>query len=74
MNTPLTVHCCSVPGCQARVASDKLMCRRHWARVPYALRRRVWDAWEKYQEGALSLFELRQVQARATAAVKGGGA
>lgn len=65
-------HSCSIPDCDARVETGKLMCRRHWFQVPSRLRQRLWETWRKYEVRQASLEELRAIQAECTAAVKGG--
>jgi hypothetical protein len=36
---------CAIPGCGDFVDPSRLMCRRHWYRVPKHLRDRVWATW-----------------------------
>jgi len=55
------------------------MCGAHWRLVPSEPRKAVWTAWELYQDGNLSIEDLRTAQQRATDAVvrmtaKGGAA
>jgi hypothetical protein len=44
---------CPVPGCGDQIDPSRLMCRRHWYRVPRQLRDQVWATWRSGQ-GALS--------------------
>ena len=37
---------CQVPGCDDQIDPSRLMCRRHWYRVPKQLRDRVWATWQ----------------------------
>jgi hypothetical protein len=46
-------HACHWPGCQAQVPPAMWGCRRHWYRLPKALRDRVWDAYVPGQERRL---------------------
>lgn len=39
------INTCSVRDCPEPIEPWKLMCKRHWRRVPNHLRRRVWDTW-----------------------------
>lgn len=43
-------HTCHADGCDTRVPPRMLMCRRHWAMVPRALQRAVWDTYQPGQE------------------------
>jgi hypothetical protein len=36
---------CPVIGCDERIDPSRLMCRRDWYRVPYAIRARIWATW-----------------------------
>ncbi len=36
---------CPVPGCGDLIDPSRLMCRRHWYRVPKHLRDQVWATW-----------------------------
>lgn len=36
------------PICNAAIAADKLMCRKHWARVPEGLKKTVNATWRRY--------------------------
>jgi len=67
------LHTCSLPTCGTIIPDHCLMCRVHWRLVPYANRVEVRKAWEKYQSRELSITDLREVQARATAAVMACG-
>lgn len=40
---------CPVAGCNERIDPTRLMCRRHWYRVPRPLRDRVWATWRSGQ-------------------------
>ena len=72
MSTPaLSIHKCSVPGCNVSIAINMLMCRRHWCLVPYPTRAKVARGKEDYLDGRISLFELKGIEARATACVSG---
>jgi hypothetical protein len=64
LNTPL-MHRCAAEGCAKQVRTTLLMCPHHWFKVPVATRHQVLMAWAKYQQGALSIDELRAVQAAA---------
>ena len=44
---------CPVAGGGGQIDPSRRMCRRHWYRVPRALRGRVWATWRS-GEGALS--------------------
>jgi len=44
---------CPVLGCGEQIDPSRLMCRRHWYRVPKQLRDQVWATWRSGQ-GALS--------------------
>jgi hypothetical protein len=44
---------CPVRGCGDQIDPSRLMCRRHWYRVPRQLRDQVWATWRSGQ-GALS--------------------
>ena len=44
---------CPIPGCGDLIDSSRLMCRRHWYRVPKHLRDQVWASWRSGQ-GAYS--------------------
>lgn len=43
---PATTTCAAV-GCQQRITVPLLMCVDHWRRVPAALRRQVWAAYQR---------------------------
>jgi len=62
-------HLCAIEGCGLEIRLDRLMCRAHWYRVPIDLRAEVWSAWRRFQDGRLSIGELRAIQDRAAAAV-----
>jgi len=47
------VPCCPIPGCGNQIDPSRLMCRRHWYRIPKQLRDQVWATWRSGQ-GALS--------------------
>jgi hypothetical protein len=40
---------CPVPDCGDRIDASRLMCRRHWYRVPKHLRDQVWATWRSGQ-------------------------
>src|SRR5260221_9914101 len=40
---------CPVPGCGDLIDPSRLMCRRHWYRVPKHLRDQVWATWRSGQ-------------------------
>ena len=42
-------HHCHARGCRTKVKPELLMCGRHWARVPFQLRRAVWNAYRPGQ-------------------------
>ena len=65
-------HSCAATGCQAQIPRKLLMCRPHWASVPRALKRSVWDSYRPGQEldGEISADYLRAM-AQAFAAVDG---
>ena len=44
---------CPIPGCGYQIDPSRLMCRRHWYRVPKQLRDQVWATWRSGR-GALS--------------------
>ena len=63
---------CRIPGCPAQVGRLRLMCRRHWYRVPKPLRDQVWATWRSGE--GLSGPAYRQAVAQAvTAAQLPGG-
>ena len=35
-------HECPISGCEKRVAYNRIMCPRHWFRVPMVIRKAVW--------------------------------
>lgn len=37
---------CRVPRCNEQIDPSRLMCRRHWYRVPKPLRDQVWATWQ----------------------------
>lgn len=39
------MHDCPAPGCEVRVAFDRLACRRHWYSILKSLRDALWRAW-----------------------------
>jgi hypothetical protein len=45
--TGLTTHAyrCPIPRCDDLIDPSRLMCRRHWYRVPKQLRDQVWATW-----------------------------
>jgi len=40
---------CPVLGCGEQIDTSRLMCRRHWYRVPKQLRDQVWATWRSGQ-------------------------
>ena len=40
---------CPIPGCGDLIDPSRLMCRRHWYRVPKQLRDQVWATWRSGQ-------------------------
>lgn len=42
-------HQCPIEGCEAGVPTSKLMCRRHWSRVPLVIRDTIEDAARRRQ-------------------------
>lgn len=65
-------HSCAATGCRAQIPLKLLMCRPHWAQVPRALKRAVWDSYRPGQEleGEIGANYLRAMMA-AIAAVDG---
>jgi len=61
---------CPVTGCEEQIDPSRLMCRKHWYRVPRQLRDRVWATWRS-GEGILSAEHQEAVLA---AIGTGGGA
>lgn len=43
-------HTCHALGCIAVIPPSLFMCRRHWYRVPRALRMAIWQAYRPGQE------------------------
>lgn len=43
-------HGCHWPGCDAQVPPAMWGCRRHWFRLPPAIRNRIWRAYRVGQE------------------------
>jgi len=43
-------HTCHWPGCAAEVPPAMWGCKAHWYRLPFALRQRIWRAYEPGQE------------------------
>ncbi len=44
------MHTCHAKGCRTHVRPALLMCRRHWAMVPPALRTAIWATYRPGQE------------------------
>ena len=40
-------HKCAADGCDVIVATDLLMCRKHWFKVPKDIRDRVWAGYRR---------------------------
>ena len=59
----MSQHMCSVPRCRQAIPLDTLMCRTHWRMVPRPIQTRVYQAWDRYQAGRLSLADLRKTPA-----------
>lgn len=49
-------HECAISFCTARIALNRLMCARHWHRVPTALQKRVWETYITGQETNLRVI------------------
>lgn len=60
---------CAVEGCERHAGVGRLMCARHWLRVPLERRRAVSRAWSRWNADLCHLGELRDAQAAAVAAV-----
>ena len=43
-------HYCHAIACKTKVPPAMLMCRKHWYKVPYELRVRVWQLYVRGQE------------------------
>ena len=61
-------HTCHWPGCETKVPAAMWGCKRHWFRLPLALRNRIWRAYRPGQEvsktpSAEYLAVAREVQA-----------
>jgi hypothetical protein len=58
---------CPITGCEERISSGLLMCRRDWFLLPLDLRRLVYRALSRYRKhlDARSLEALRSVQQQA---------
>ncbi len=53
---------CPLAGCAEKIDPSRLMCRRHWYRVPKRLRDQVWATWRS-GHGALSAAHQEAVLA-----------
>jgi hypothetical protein len=49
MPLPSGPKSCPVIGCHQRIDPSRLMCRRDWYLLPYALRGRIWATWRSGQ-------------------------
>jgi hypothetical protein len=36
---------CAIPGCTAEIPPDRMMCHKHWLKVPRPIQIKVWNAW-----------------------------
>lgn len=61
----MTVHNCFAPDCTQQVPSDRMLCYRHWFRLPTETRRMVSAVFRSYLGGSATLAELRGVQRKA---------
>lgn len=41
----MRLHLCHAEGCPFKVPPKMLMCRKHWAMVPRAIQRAVWNSY-----------------------------
>lgn len=72
--TAPTTYICPIDGCTAEISTSRLMCLRHWNRVPKDLRSAVNHTWAAYLrdprgEGGKVVRRYRQVRTDAIAAV-----
>jgi len=58
-------HVCPVAGCDAQVVHGRLLCLRHWRRVPRPIQRRVWRWWRKLRCGELRARRLHDAACEA---------
>lgn len=70
----VTVHECAAPGCVQLVPNDRLMCYRHWFRLPTETRRMVSHVFRNYLGGVATLAELRGAQRKAVQVLSHGAA
>lgn len=47
---PRLVHTCYAEGCAETVGAERLMCAKHWRKVPRDLQHAVWKAYVPGQE------------------------
>lgn len=64
----MTTHNCPIPGCGAKIAATKLLCARHWSRVPRELQTRVYSAYR--QRRADDDASIKEHRAAARAAIQ----
>ena len=51
------LHHCHWPGCSEQVPPARWGCRKHWYRIPIALRNRIWAAYRPGQENDIKPSE-----------------
>jgi hypothetical protein len=56
-------HECAHPDCHRTIRFGMFACRQHWFEVPTDLRRRLNDAWRRFQAGTGSVADVRDAQA-----------
>ena len=50
LDGPAGGHHCHWPGCTAKVPPAAWGCRKHWYRLPHAIRNRIWASFRPGQE------------------------
>lgn len=64
------MHKCVAVGCVIDVPADRLMCNRHWRKVPHDIQRRVWAHYQHGQTAASATAEWTKAAAEAVDAVR----
>jgi len=53
------INACIIPECDQRISKSKIMCMRHWRRVPRSIKERICDAYiPGYSRGVIVAQEF----------------
>jgi len=63
------MHQCVAKKCDVEIPDDRLMCNRHWRKVPHDIQRAVWASYRPGQSAATASPAYMDAYEKAVAAV-----